>query len=92
MPAEPPLRRSSRAAAPSRRRRRGWGEHSGWGRPPQPPPEGQRPTYRRWDKPPYADVEWPFWLLMVSPWLAWGALLLLPRIDICWTCLAEMLR
>jgi hypothetical protein len=31
-------------------------------------------------------------MLMVLPWVAWGLLLVLPRIDICWTCLAEMMR
>jgi hypothetical protein len=53
---------------------------------------GDRPSRKRWEKPPFADVEWPFWMLMVLPWVAWALLLALPRIDICWTCLAEMMK
>jgi hypothetical protein len=68
-------------------RQRGPTRHSAWGIPPRPPSAAERPDRRRWQKPPFADVEWPFWLLMVSPWVAWGLLLLLQRLDVCLACL-----
>jgi hypothetical protein len=43
----------------------------------------------RWNRgrPAYYGVEWPFWLLMLSPWLAWGILLLLAHLGVCLICL-----
>jgi hypothetical protein len=92
VPTSRPLSGASRGSAGASRRYRGRGQHAGSGPPPQPP--GDRPARRRrgGERPPFADVEWPFWLLMVFPWVAWGLLLVVPRIDICWTCLAEMMR
>jgi hypothetical protein len=38
-------------------------------------------------RPAYYGIEWPFWLLMLSPWLAWGLLLLLAHLGVCLICL-----
>jgi hypothetical protein len=52
------------------------------------PPTGTDNSLRwRRGRPAYYGVEWPFWLLMLSPWLAWGILLLLAHLGVCLICL-----
>jgi hypothetical protein len=54
---------------------------------PQPPPGADNSLRWRRGRPAYYGVEWPFWLLMLSPWLAWGILLLLSHLGVCIICL-----
>jgi hypothetical protein len=44
------------------------------------------PRWRR-GRPAYYGVEWPFWLLMLFPWLAWGLMLVLTHLGVCLICL-----
>ena len=52
-------------------------------------PPGGADSGLRWrrGRPAYYGVEWPLWLLMLSPWLAWGLLLLLTHLGVCLICM-----
>jgi hypothetical protein len=82
-----PLQRRTRVR---RRRLVHPGQHSGaasvGGGGPIPPTSDVSQRWRR-GRPAYYGVEWPFWLLMLSPWLAWGILLLVSHLGICLICL-----
>jgi hypothetical protein len=82
-----PLQRRTRL-----RRRRLVRQHSpvassGVGGGSQIPPTSDASQRWRRGRPAYYGVEWPFWLLMLSPWLAWGILLLVSHLGICLICL-----
>jgi hypothetical protein len=80
-----PLQRRTRL-----RRRRLVRQHSsaaGVGGGSQVPPTSDASERWRRGRPAYYGVEWPFWLLMLSPWLAWGILLLVAHLGICLICL-----
>jgi hypothetical protein len=53
----------------------------------QPPARSDASLRWRRGRPAYYGVEWPFWLLMLSPWLAWGLLLLVSHLGLCLICL-----
>ena len=81
-----------RGRARALRRRAGLGgQHSGVSAAPGGGgqlPSGADPSQRwRRGRPAYYGVEWPFWLLMLTPWLAWGLLLLLSHLGICLICM-----
>ena len=84
-----PVRRGRVRGSPRRRLGHPRGHHpvqaAGGG---SQPPATSDPSLRwRGGRPAYYGVEWPYWLLMLSPWLAWGILLLLAHLGVCLICL-----
>ena len=83
-----PVRRGATRSHTLRRRVLG-GQHAA----PHVPGGGKPPSggesRLRWQRgrPAYYGIEWPFWLLMLAPWLAWGLMLLLTHLGVCLICL-----
>ncbi|HYY88474.1 MAG TPA: hypothetical protein VFA49_06755, partial [Chloroflexota bacterium] len=84
------VRRPPLAATRRGRLRAEWRRHVAhptWGGAERPPDRTEPGLRWRRGRPAYYGVEWPFWLLMLSPWLIWGALVLLDRLGACLICL-----
>ncbi|HLY64472.1 MAG TPA: hypothetical protein VKU60_02965 [Chloroflexota bacterium] len=60
----------------------------------QPPIVEEGPLWPGPDRPPEpgdSHVQWPYWIVLILPWLMWSLSILLQHLKVCFMCLPDNL-